>query len=118
MAILHVFNNPILTLQLWILGILLGLVGRIVKGCVREVSLAQVSCIDLDLILWLAWRNDQSCIILAWCNVYLSSYIIDAPVPCIVCQNSLWSRGTCHAHRATHRAKICELSLSPTVYVC
>ena len=24
-------------------------------------------------------------------------------------------RGTCHAHRATHRAKICELSLSPTV---
>ena len=28
-----------------ILGKLLGLMGRIVKGCVREVSLAQVSCI-------------------------------------------------------------------------
>ena len=39
---LNVLNNPILTLQL---GILLGLMGRIVKGCVREVSLAQVSCI-------------------------------------------------------------------------
>ena len=36
---------PILTLQLGILGKLLGLMGRIVKGCVREVSLAQVSCI-------------------------------------------------------------------------
>ena len=35
-------NNPILTLQLGILGKLLGLMGRIVKGCVREVSL---SCI-------------------------------------------------------------------------
>ena len=32
----------VLTLQLGILGKLLG---RIVKGCVREVSLAQVSCI-------------------------------------------------------------------------
>ena len=30
---------------LGILGKLLGLMGRIVKGCVREVSLAQVSCI-------------------------------------------------------------------------
>ena len=40
-----VLNNPILTLQLGILGKLLGLMGRIVKGCVREVSLAQVSCI-------------------------------------------------------------------------
>ena len=30
---------------LWILGKLLGLMGKIVKGCVREVSLAQVSCI-------------------------------------------------------------------------
>ena len=39
------FNNPVLTLQLGILGKLLGLMGRIVKGCVREVSLAQVSCI-------------------------------------------------------------------------
>ena len=35
-------NNPVLTLQLGILGELLG---RIVNGCVREVSLAQVSCI-------------------------------------------------------------------------
>ena len=33
------------SLQLGILGKLLGLMGRIVKGCVREVSLAQVSCI-------------------------------------------------------------------------
>ena len=32
-------------MQLGILGKLLGLMGRIVKGCVREVSLAQVSCI-------------------------------------------------------------------------
>ena len=31
--------------QLGIFGILLGLMGRIVKRCVREVSLAQVSCI-------------------------------------------------------------------------
>ena len=38
---LNVLNNPVLTLQL---GKLLGLMGRIVKGCVREVSLAQVSC--------------------------------------------------------------------------
>ena len=36
---LSVLNNPVLTLQL---GKLLGLMGRIVKGCVREVSLAQV----------------------------------------------------------------------------
>ena len=40
-----IFNNPVLTLQLGILGKLLWLMGRIVKGCVREVSLAQVSCI-------------------------------------------------------------------------
>ena len=40
-----VLNNPVLTFQLGILGKLLGLMGRIVKGCVREVSLAQVSCI-------------------------------------------------------------------------
>ena len=39
---LSVLNNPVLTLQL---GKLLWLMGRIVKGCVREVSLAQVSCI-------------------------------------------------------------------------
>ena len=45
MVILSVLNNPVLTLQLGILGKLLGLIGRIVKGCVREVSLAQVSCI-------------------------------------------------------------------------
>ena len=42
---LNVLNNLVLTLQLGILGILLGLMGRIVKGCVRGVSLAQVSCI-------------------------------------------------------------------------
>ena len=35
-------DNPALTLQL---GELLGLMGIIVKGCVREVNLAQVSCI-------------------------------------------------------------------------
>ena len=45
MVMLSVLNNPVLTLQLGILGRLLGLMGRIVKGCVREVSLAQVSCI-------------------------------------------------------------------------
>ena len=43
MVMLSVLNNPALTLQLGILG--LGLMGRIVKRCVREVSLAQVSCI-------------------------------------------------------------------------
>ena len=37
-----VLNNPVLILQLGILGKLLGLMGRIVKECVREVSLAQV----------------------------------------------------------------------------
>ena len=42
MVMLSVLNNP---LQLGIMGKLLGLMGRIVKGCVREVSLAQVSCI-------------------------------------------------------------------------
>ena len=42
---LNVLNNPVLTLQPGILWILLVLIGRIVKGCVREVSLAQVSCI-------------------------------------------------------------------------
>ena len=51
---LNVLNKPALTLQLGILGILLGgrrvmctifFCGRIVKGCVREVRLAQVSCI-------------------------------------------------------------------------
>ena len=42
MVMLSVLNNPVLTLQL---GKLLGLMGRIVKGRVREVSLAQVSCI-------------------------------------------------------------------------
>ena len=45
MVMLSVLNNPALTLQLGILGKLLGLMGRIVKECVREVSLAQVSCI-------------------------------------------------------------------------
>ena len=45
MVMLSVLNNPVLTLQLGILGKLLGLMGRLVKGCVREVSLAQVSCI-------------------------------------------------------------------------
>ena len=45
MVMLSVLNNPVLTLQLGILGKLLGLMGRIVKGCVREVSLAQESCI-------------------------------------------------------------------------
>ena len=45
MAMLNVLNNPVLTLQLRILRIFLGLMGRIVKGCVREVRLAQVSCI-------------------------------------------------------------------------
>ena len=45
MVMLSVLNNPVLTLQLGILGKLLGVMGRIVKGCVREVSLAQVSCI-------------------------------------------------------------------------
>ena len=45
MAMLNAVNNPILTLQLGILGKLLGSMGRIVKGCVREVSLAHVSCI-------------------------------------------------------------------------
>ena len=39
---LNVLNNPVLTLQL---GILEKLLGLMVKGCVREVSLAQVSCI-------------------------------------------------------------------------
>ena len=43
MVMLSVLNNPVF--QLGILGKLLGLMGRIVKGCVREVSLAQVSCI-------------------------------------------------------------------------
>ena len=41
MAIQYVLNNPVLTLQP---GISLGLMGGIAKGCVREVSLAQVSC--------------------------------------------------------------------------
>ena len=45
MVMLSVLNNPVLTLQLGILGKLLGLMGRIVKRCVREVSLAQVRCI-------------------------------------------------------------------------
>ena len=40
MVMLSVLNNPVLTLQLGILGKFLGLMGRIVKG-----SLAQVSCI-------------------------------------------------------------------------
>ena len=44
MVMLSVLNNPVLTLQLGILGKLLGLMGRIVKRCVMEVSLAQVSC--------------------------------------------------------------------------
>ena len=51
MVILSVLNNLVLTLQLGILGKLLGLMGRIVKGCVREVSLAQVSCIYTDVCL-------------------------------------------------------------------
>ena len=42
MVMLSVLNNPVFTLQLGILGKLLG---RIVKRCVMEVSLAQVSCI-------------------------------------------------------------------------
>ena len=41
-------QHPVLTLQLGILGKLLGLMGRIVKGCVREVSMAQVSCIQMQ----------------------------------------------------------------------
>ena len=44
MAIINVPNDPILTLQLGILGKMLGLMGRIGKVCVREVSLA-LSCI-------------------------------------------------------------------------
>ena len=39
MAMLNVLNNPVLSLPLG------KLMGRIVKECVREVSLAQVSCI-------------------------------------------------------------------------
>ena len=42
-------QQPVLTLQLGILGKLLELMGRIVKGCVREVSLAQVSCMFMLL---------------------------------------------------------------------
>ena len=38
MVMLSVLNNPVLALQLGILGKLLGLMGRIVKRCVREVS--------------------------------------------------------------------------------
>ena len=45
MVMLSVLNNPALTLELGILAKLLWLMGRIVKGCVREVSLAQVGCI-------------------------------------------------------------------------
>ena len=40
---LNVLNNPVFTHQLAILGILQELIGRIVKRCVREVSLAQVT---------------------------------------------------------------------------
>ena len=46
---LNMLNNPVLTLQL---GKLLALMGRIVKGCVREVSLAQVSCILMYLCMY------------------------------------------------------------------
>ena len=44
MAMLNVLNNPILTLQL---GSWVGSMSRILKGCVREVSLVQVSCIPM-----------------------------------------------------------------------
>ena len=45
--ILHVLNNPALTIQLGIFGILQGLMGRIVNGSVREVSMAQVTDVYL-----------------------------------------------------------------------
>ena len=65
MPILHVFNNPALTLQLGILGILLGLMGRIVSG--TYINLAKVSCIFVYvapptpvgvwlMVLGLRWR--------------------------------------------------------------
>ena len=44
-VILYVLSIPVLTLQPGILGILLGLMGRIAKKCAREVRLSQVSCI-------------------------------------------------------------------------
>ena len=51
MVMLSVLNNPVLTLQLGVLGKLLALMGRIVKGCVREVSLAQVRKLYTDVCL-------------------------------------------------------------------
>ena len=51
MAMLSVLNSAVLTLQLGILGKLLGLMGRIVKGCVREVSLAHAGKLYTDVCL-------------------------------------------------------------------
>ena len=62
MVMLSVLNNPALTLQLGKLK-LLGLMGRIVKGCVREVSLAQVSCIYTDVCLC--------------CSAHISGCVVD-----------------------------------------
>ena len=45
MAKMHVHNNPLLSLQPGLLGILLGLKCGMVRDCAREVSLVLVSCI-------------------------------------------------------------------------
>ena len=50
MAMLNVLNNPVLTHSPT--GILPGKIARVNgQGCVREVSLAQVSCIYTDVCL-------------------------------------------------------------------
>ena len=72
MVMPNVLNNPVLTLQLGNLGILLRLMGRIVKGSVRKVSLAHVSCMTLFMLCLHQWVHGRW----PWCYGSTSSSII------------------------------------------
>ena len=62
MAKMHVHNIPLLSLQMGFLGILFGL--KCGWGCARVVSLAQVSCIVIEIFVappnlvgaWSQWQ--------------------------------------------------------------
>ena len=91
MVMLSVLNNPVLTLQLGILGKLLGLMGRIVKRCVMEVSLAQVSCILMYVYVapptWVRGRwpwgyGSVLSIIISYNNLSLSLLVIMSCTHC------------------------------------
>ena len=98
---MSVLNNPVPHSPTGdILGKLLGLMGRIVKGCVREVSLAQVSCILMYVYVapptpvgaWsmaLGLRQYYSCGRLRILYKYNSLNLMEIIVGAVFCTNHL-----------------------------